>query len=213
MPVRKIPISHSSITGRHALGHGKGSVGYESTLERDFVSLMTFDPDVTGIEEQPVRIEYQDNEGRKRHYTPDFLIERWAGRTLLAEIKPSKFVTQELEPKFNAARAYASARGWLFEVWTEKDIRTHYLNNIRFLLRYRDYPADPGRAARILRQIENNGPMAVEELLDACWKDDEQEQALGLGVLWNLIATGSLEANLELELTMESILKMPGRTS
>ncbi|MFC1672744.1 TnsA endonuclease N-terminal domain-containing protein [Pseudomonadota bacterium] len=213
MPVRKIPISHSSVTGRHALGPGKDSVGYESTLERDFVSLMTFDPGVTGIEEQPVRIEYEDSEGRQRHYTPDYLIERQNKPTLLAEIKPTKFITHDLDDKFEAAKLFAAKRGWVFEVWTEKVIRTPRLQNVRFLLGYRDYPADPGRAARILKQMESDGPMAVEQLLNACWNSDEEERARGLGALWNLVAVGKLQADLDRELTMESILKIPGRPS
>jgi len=55
--------------------------------------------------------------------------------------------------------------------------------------------------------------MAVEGLLDACWKNDDEERAMGLAVLWNLVAIGMLRTNLDRELTMESILIMPGRTS
>jgi len=132
MTVRKMPISHNSVTGRHAMGPGKRSIGYESTLERDFVSLMAFDPGVTDIEEQPVRIDFEDDEGRKRHYTPDYLVHRNGAPPLLAEIKPSKFLTPDLEPKFEAAQSYAAARGWEFEVWTEKDIRTPRLQKHSF---------------------------------------------------------------------------------
>lgn len=212
MPVRKIPISHNSITGRFSLGPGKGSVGFESTLERDFVCLMAFDPDVIGIEEQPVRIEYEGANGRKCHYTPDYLVQRRNAPMLLVEIKPRKFLTPDLEPKFAAARTYAAAREWVFEVWTEKNIRIPQLHNYRFLLKYREITADPGRAARILRQIEDEGPITVEDLLEKCWKNDETERAMGLGVLWNLVANGSLCTNFNQELNMESILARSGRT-
>lgn len=135
MPVRTIPRSHNSITGRYFIDPARGSVGFESTLERDFVRLMAFDPDVTDIEEQPVRIDYEDDEGRPRHYTPDYLVQRQSAPTLLAEIKPKKFLKPELEPKFAAARRYAASRGWMFEVWTERDIRTTRLDKILLLER------------------------------------------------------------------------------
>lgn len=135
MPVRKIPRSSGSITGRFSRGPGGGSIGFESTLERDFVRLMAFDPDVTDIEEQPVRIDYKGDNGRPRHYTPDYLVQRRDAPPLLAEIKPTKFITPDLEPKFAAARRYAAARGWVFEVWTEREIRTTRLNKIRLLER------------------------------------------------------------------------------
>lgn len=131
MPVRKIPRSSSSITGRFSRGPGGGSIGFESTLERDFVRLMAFDPDVTDIEDQPVRIDYTSDDNRPRHYTPDYLVQRRNAPPLLAEIKPKKFLTPDLEPKFDAARSYAEARGWVFEVWTEREIRTRKLDKIR----------------------------------------------------------------------------------
>ena len=112
MPVRRIPIGRNSITGRFSGGPGGGGIGFESTLERDFVRLMAFDPNVTDIEEQPVRIEYTDADGRPRSYTPDYLVHRRGAPPLLAEIKPERFLTPDLESKFDAARHYAAARGW-----------------------------------------------------------------------------------------------------
>lgn len=205
MPVRKIPIGRNSITGYHAIGPGERSVGFESTLERDFVSLMLFDPNFVDIEEQPVRIDYVDDEGRKRHYTPDYLVQRHNALPLLVEIKPHKFLTAELESKFNAARSYAASQGWTFEVWTERELRTPRLKNIHFLLPFRHHKPDPGRAARLLRHIEDRGPMSVEALLDACWAD-ENERAFGQDALWRLVASNKLQADLNRELTPQTVL-------
>lgn len=212
MPARKIPIARNSLTGRHAMGPDARSVGFESSLERDFAELMHFDPDVTGIEEQPVRIDYVDDEGRKRHYTPDYLVQRQNAPTLLIEIKPRQFLKPELEAKFDAARSYAASRGWLFEVWTEREIRTRYLDNVRFLLPYRHRAAAPERAARILSQIESDGPTSVELLLERCWTD-ETERAYGQNTLWQLLATGQLQANLNKELSPQTVLHGTGRPS
>jgi hypothetical protein len=50
-------------------------VWWESLLERDYIVLLEFDPDVITFVEQPFRVRYSF-EGRVRHYTPDFLVER-----------------------------------------------------------------------------------------------------------------------------------------
>jgi len=212
MPVRKIPRSHTSITGRYSLGPGKGSVGFESTLERDFVRLMAFDPDVTSIEEQPVRIDYADDTGRPHHYTPDYLVHRHNAPPLLAEVKPTKFLKPDLQPKFDAAQVYASKRDWVFEVWTEKDIRTQKLTHIRLLEPYRRRQEDPGRMARILRQVDDSGPIRARDLLTACWTDKEELEQ-GEIALWHLIAIGKLLTDMEHPLTDDSILFGQGRPS
>lgn len=49
------------------------AVPFESTLERDFLIRLEVDPNVLAVESQPFTIEYVDN-GKKRVYTPDFLV-------------------------------------------------------------------------------------------------------------------------------------------
>lgn len=205
-------MGRNSITGRLSLGPGRGSVGFESTLERDFVRLMAFDPNVVSIEEQPVRIEYTGADGRPHRYTPDYLVHRHDSPPLLAEIKPERFLTTDLDTKLDAARRYAMSRGWVFEVWTEKNIRTRRLKNVGFLEPYRRLSTDAGRAARILRRLEVDGAMTVAKLLRTCW-DDEEERGLGEDVLWHLLATGELHADLDKKLTERSVLYGTGRVS
>lgn len=48
---------------------------YESTLERDFMLLMQFDPAVDIYTPQPLTLTYLDQAGGMRRYTPDGLIE------------------------------------------------------------------------------------------------------------------------------------------
>src|SRR5947208_8398615 len=53
---------------------------FESSLERDFLLLLDFDPDVEFYEEQPVKITYHDDRGRRRTYTPDVFVRYRADR-------------------------------------------------------------------------------------------------------------------------------------
>lgn len=212
MPVRRIPISRTSLTGRHAMGPGRDSVGFESSLERDLAELMHFASNVTHIEEQPVRIYYIDEEGRNHYYTPDFLIQRDNAPPLLIEVKLQKFLTPDLDTKLNAAKQYAENLGWVFEVWTEREIRTPRLKNIRFLLPYRQRQINPDRASSILYQLDTYGAMSIEDVLMACWKD-ETERAYGQAVLWHLLAVGKIIANLDKELTPQTTLHTIRRVS
>ena len=48
MPVRKIPKNYRNVTGVHASEKSIGEAQFESTLERDFLTLLEFHPDVEG---------------------------------------------------------------------------------------------------------------------------------------------------------------------
>lgn len=136
MPVRRIGLCYRSVSGRVPMGNGRRSVVVESTLERDFALLQRFDPTVATVEEQPVRVEYRTAGGSRRSYVPDFLVthQRSALSTKLVEVKFSTdpaLVSGALDERFAAARAFASARGWSFEVVTEKHIRIRVARRMR----------------------------------------------------------------------------------
>ena len=111
MPVRRIPNSHSSVTGRRFQGNGRRVVSSESKLEGDFVTVARFEwPDAI-IEGQPVRIYFWEND-RRRHYTPDFLVRRPHITPLLLEIKPTEKLVPELQQKFDAAACVETVSGY-----------------------------------------------------------------------------------------------------
>lgn len=68
-PVRKIVPGHRGVTGTVPI-FGK----YESSLERDLMEILRFDPEVAAFTPPPVKIEFFDASGRKCSYTPDGLI-------------------------------------------------------------------------------------------------------------------------------------------
>lgn len=76
MPVRKIPKNYRNITGVHASDKAIGAAQFESTLERDFLTLLEFNRDVDRYEVQPTIIQWKDSLGKKRKHTPDRLPER-----------------------------------------------------------------------------------------------------------------------------------------
>src|SRR2546426_9456395 len=73
MPVRIIPKNYRSLTGLVSNTRTQSMTAFESSLERDFLLLLDFDPDVEFYEEQPLTITYDDR-GRRRTYTPDVFV-------------------------------------------------------------------------------------------------------------------------------------------
>jgi len=196
LPVRTIPISHSSVTGRQNSGHGARSIAFESTLERDFILLMRFDPAVDEIEEQPVRISYRDELGKSRNYTPDFLVTRSNGASQLVEVKPSSRVTPDLDMKFQAAREFSLSRGWKFELWTEKEIRIPRLENAVFLKPFNNQSSDEAVAQEIAGYLSRIGDVQIGRMFDELWPD-EQQRAQALPTVWAMIADGRLGCDLD----------------
>jgi hypothetical protein len=186
---------------------------FESSLERDFFLLLDFDPDVEFFEEQPVKIIYSDANGRRRTYTPDVLVRYrkdspQANHTkpLLCEVKYRDDLRQnwaEYRPKFRAAGRYARQQGWRFRLVTERHVRTPYLENVKFLRPYRTLPVNDSYRTRLLSTLAMLEATDPASLLAAVFEDRWQQAQL-LPILWQLVATRQIGADLEQPLTMQS---------
>lgn len=209
MPVRKIGINSRSITGRH----GFSGQQFESSLERDLLDLLTFDLNVDHIETQPLQIIYLGGDGAVHHYTPDILVTYRRDIVpardmphLLIEVKYREEYRGQfraLKQRFRAARLYARERGWQFRVLTEREIRTPYLDNARFLRPYRDVRDEPELEHVLLQRMEllreTSPSMLIESLADS-----DYLRARYLPILWKLVANLRIGTDLMLPLTMRS---------
>lgn len=213
MPVRTIPKNSRSLTGKVIDFRGRRAVSFESALERDFYVLLDFDPAVAHFEEQPITIAYQEPIGVHRTYTPDVLVHyrpemrrQRHSQPVLYEVKYRDDLRahwREYRAKFKAARRYARTQGWRFRLITEREIRTPYLKNATFLRQFRKRALDSGDRRRILDLFAKAGVTSPETLL-ASLSADRWERARLLPVLWALIASGEVGADLTVPLTMNS---------
>lgn len=211
MPVRKIPIGTRAVTGLHA----KSGARYESSLERDFFELMMADPMVEKIEEQPVKINYVDSQGKKRKYTPDALIHFRADLKtgmrrlpLLCEVKyraeyREKFC--ELRERLCFARKFARRNGWQFKVVTDREIRTVQFSNQRFLSGFKERTIDHNYANIFFHQVESNKCMTIELLLAEITTDPFKRAEL-IPTLWWLVANQKLKIDMTVPITMATKL-------
>jgi hypothetical protein len=208
MPIRKIPKNYRNVTGIKAAAKGVGPSGFESTLERDFLALLEFSPEVAHFEVQPLRIEWRDEDGNPRSYTPDVLVEfkpEVGRRPWLCEVKYRSDLQKywaDLKPKLRRGLRFAKQKHWRFRIVTEVEIRTSYLTNVRFLstFRFRDIPEASSQKLlqqlAVLQEATPNGLMTVVT-------DGGGSPVEWLPVLWHLIAHHRIGADLEGDLTMD----------
>lgn len=213
MSARIVPKNYRNLTGLVYNSRTQSLSMFESTLERDYLLLLDFDSSVECYEEQPVTIKYSDGGGRCHRYTPDIFVRYRRANVvdappLLGEIKYREDLRQhwtEYKPKFKAAYRYAMARDWRFRLLTEREIRTPYLNTIKFLRQYRDLPVNELRLTQILTAMAQQQKTDPTRLLASITKD-RWHQAELLPGLWQLIGLRQIGADLEQPLTMRSRL-------
>lgn len=213
MPVRKIVASTISFRGVVVSRKPGLEVEFESTLERDFAFLLEYNKHVSEYEAQPLKIEFRDNEGKKRRYTPDFLVKYSKDFEISKQLKPTLYEVkyrddlrenfQKYKPKFRAAIAYCKKMGWEFRLITERSIRTERLSNARFLLRYRYMYYPSNLVAKVQLEMAARKITTPAKLLSEI-SQGQKEYGINVAILWNLIATGAVEFDQSTKLTMST---------
>jgi hypothetical protein len=209
-PVRKIARSHRSLRAFHPSAKTGKLIQLESALERDFCCLLEFGLEITSYVEQPVTIEYLLAE-RRHKYTPDFLVRYLDERpAVLVEVKYRADLRAnwaEYKPKFRAAKQYAATKGWVFKLYTDEEIKTPYLRNVKFLLRFRSFhqPPRPESTQLLLNLLAQQDESTPEMLLRTAFPDAARQAEL-LPILWQLVSNGLVGCNLFQPLTMNSPL-------
>lgn len=212
VPIRTIPKNHLVVTGRHATGRSAGgSADFESILEKEYMLLLDFDPRVVCYEAQPVRLPLS----KGRSYVPDLLVTYNTDlsddpvTSELVEVKAQSDLDKNAEDyreKFETAEEYCEERGWRFVIRTEHDIRTHRLQALKFLRRYRNLEADPEREAQLLEAVTRTaGRCTVTALLEAIASSPE-ERAHYAAPLWRLVAVQHIKIDLDAMIRPDSIV-------
>jgi hypothetical protein len=188
-------------------------VWWESLLERDYIVLLEFDPDVVTYDEQPFRIHYSF-EGRIRHYTPDFFVER-KNKWQVVEVKPKAKASSEAfrsfrlsaEPEIlKGARKFIASddnRICEFVVATEDKIRVQpRLENVKILRGYARTPFLPGQAVLCRRFLRENEGVSIAALVAAL-----SDKGVILPVVYSLIYHGTLVVDFNTPLDPRSVVR------
>jgi hypothetical protein len=187
---RKIGYTHSSVSGFFPF-RGKKSIEFESTLERDLLVSLAFNPNVSDVIEQPVTIEYINHNGRAVTYTPDFLVHYHNTlKPILIEVKPHKILIKkwtDLKRKFKVGTSFARSHNWHFKIYDESRIHTIYFKNVQFVNRYRNQRSDSGQCKLIIAYLTTIKEASVSDIINSLFESTEI-QNLATVHIWTLIA-------------------------
>jgi hypothetical protein len=209
-------------------GSTPDDVQYESVLEEDFLFLVRFDREVERCERYQGTIVWKDKEDQERTYRPDFEItyrqsksdERRRNRVVEVkpDLTPNEFDRRsnlprretaiENQQKWKAAKKQLALRGKEFVVIRSPDIETDYLENVKFLLMYRDHHIPLTEARLFTELLKSNGPLTLRSVL-AALKLDRQRRAELLPTLYSLIAERKVVADLSRILCFDTVLSLP----
>lgn len=207
MPVRKIPKSYRNVTGILPSNKSSFPAEFESTLERDILATIEFDPNVKSFEVQPVQIKWFDKNNKKRLYTPDVLVQFYDKKPIVYEVKYVNELTELLSEdrdKFRAAIGYALKKGWRFKFFTENKVSPTFIKNVRFLLPFlHEGPREENHLDLIDDEIIKLSETTPKKLISSIFSD-EFNQATILPTLWYMVATEQIGIDLDLPLLMNS---------
>lgn len=162
-------------TGYFASRKSQAMVQFESMLERDFLALAEVMPDVVSVASQPVTLAYR-LDGRRRFYTPDFLV-KTKRRCIVVEVKPASKLGEVWHLKEQIFRRHFMSQGRDYRIITEEWIRREpRRSNVRLLTaqRQRNVPSE------FLLQVnsklaggqETTLAALLDDLADAAARDD-----------------------------------------
>lgn len=209
MKKRGLIIKHNSLSGLYASPKNDSMVWFESSLERDFATCLEFHSFVNRYEEQPLVVEYYVGDNL-RTYTPDFLVHFNTSANMkpwLCEIKFRSDLRQNFEKyraKFKAAIQFCRREGWEFKLITEEYIRTEFLENAQFLMRYKFEYVHLGCLSRVLAIIEDLRVTTPEEVMLVLKDDHFNIRGKCLYALWYAIKSGEVNCDLTHKISMSS---------
>lgn len=203
MKRRIVGPNRRSYTGRH-VGLDQTEVRYESSLERDFLTLMRFRPDVISIREQPETFGFVDDQGQARRYTPDFEV-IFGNKTVLYEIKYREELRKNWERYRGVVRFmrdHCAERGIHFRIMTDLTIRSVKFENVKLLSAHVKTPPHSAMSER-LRRLLSQGPATVLEAVRSLCPAAE-DRADFYAALWPLLARREIQMDWSKPIGMET---------
>ena len=222
-PVRKSQTVYGSISGNYSF-RGEKTIWFESTLERDFLLKQEYNGNVIDVVGQPISIPYITELGNESTYTPDFLVQFSSAiyddldlfpAPLLIEIKPRKKLKKDwekLKPKFKAAHALASEKGWKFKIIDESRLYDQYWENINFLKRFRRSHIDEADQQVLIETLEKLSHSTVNQLPAYLFKD-QKNVLKAIHQIWALVSKKRIVCDLYSPLTAETIIWVNDKTA
>lgn len=181
-------------------------------LLSNFIEIIEFDTKVVNYIHQPVVLEYI-YQGLTKSYSPEFLVNlqndtKKTKESWLCEIISLDALRKNrsfLIPKFKSALLFCKKNNLRFKIFTERKINSGYLNNIRFLTKFRNSTATIKSAEMnlLMKWMSELKRTTPDEIISIS-TNDEQKKAELIYALWYMISVTLINCDLTKKLTMES---------
>lgn len=188
-PSRKV-----SIRGKAESKKMNTMIHWESTLERDFIKILEFDPNIIFYDSQATMIEYIFN-GKELKYFPDFKVITKDSEVIIFEVKPkSKLNLFENQIKFQVGRMYSEDMGWNYKVVTEDHIRPgNLIENLTLLSEVREHTTSNEIKMLLWNKMNDIDWITIGELRQQCLNISDEHFQLNL---YHMIYTTKVQFNL-----------------
>jgi len=165
----------------------------ESDLEFDACFHFEFSAKILTFEAQPMGFEYRLY-GKRRKYTPDFLVTYNDNYQPFYEIKPKRIAeTEEFKETFSAQREQALSMGNDLKVLTEEDIQIYpLLDNLEIIHRYACDDRLNSLQHQILSLFRKYGELRIEQIV----KYSSVHSSRSLPALYDLISRQLLKIDM-----------------
>jgi len=200
MSIRKIKKSYLSCTGYFASYKNNNQIAFESVMERDLFMILEFDDNVLKYEEQPIRVYYPYN-NKTRRYTPDVLITYKDNSQKLIEVKYASELTtnKNLAEKISILKMYfLKEHSLIFELFTDEDIDTQYLDNLKFLYKFVFIPMDDNKSNLINKITLSYEGISIKNILNEI-TPNQQKQLEYIPYIWNYIFKNLTILNMDIK--------------
>lgn len=205
MSVRKITNKGTKkVIGKFPSLKMNRTVRWESQLERDYIYLLEFDPDVLSYKEQPRTTSYHLDH-KEHHYTPDFFVVR-PGKQQIVEVKPEhQAAKEEYQALFRAVAAIYHQEGHEFIVATDTMIQVQpRLDNIKQLTKYARATINPQHQIACHEFLTERDEVTLDDIIQHF-----AARAFEPQVIYALLYRGILAVDLMQSISLESSVYMP----
>ena len=184
------------------------NVWTESIIELCFAMICEHDSDVISYTTQTVRVHYE-LDGRRRSYTPDFLIYRRSARPLVVEVKYQRQITAWFDQLSRIVMPIFDREGFEFLFKTERDILVEpFLTNLKRLRCYSLTPIQPQHQLLCHEFFSKRAVATVEEIF-GFFESQGTDRAVALALIYHhFICT-----DYSVSLTVNSPVWLPDSTT
>jgi hypothetical protein len=201
LSVAPAPRQISAVRGHLRAPPAGDYVGFESALERDFLIACRTEHRIGTVHAQQLVIRFTDRRtGKRRRYTPDFVITSAPGADLRWQkaVIEVKAWSDLVRSRWERRAAYAAARLWCleqegvhFRIVTDRQLTGPWMQNARLLSGHIDMPVSIELLERCRSLLRVRPHWIVSELL-ACAQQEGLNPSSVLPVIYRMVAHGEL---------------------